>query len=125
MRHARAPGPAAVRFAQGRPGSQKGDQEGVRHLCARAGDPMTELVVVSFRGPVAHDRDESGRTQTPAASGGLVTGLLALPDLDSRGTWVCAAMTEEDRAVAEEGLMSVDVRGRKLSVRMVALEPQA
>jgi trehalose 6-phosphate synthase len=86
---------------------------------------MTELVVVSFRGPVVHDRDESGRTQTPAASGGLVTGLLALPDLESRGTWVCAAMTDEDRAVSEEGPISVEVRNRKVAVRMVALEPQA
>jgi trehalose 6-phosphate synthase len=86
---------------------------------------MTELIVVSFRGPVVHDRDEGGRTQTPASSGGLVTGLLALPDLDERGTWVCAAMTEEDRAVAEEGPIRVEVRGRKLGVRMVALEPQA
>jgi trehalose 6-phosphate synthase len=86
---------------------------------------MTDLVVVSFRGPVVYDRDETGRTQTAAASGGLVTGLLALPDLETRGTWVCAAMTDEDRAVAEEGVVSVEVRGRKVAVRMVALEPQA
>jgi trehalose 6-phosphate synthase len=86
---------------------------------------MTELVVVSFRGPVVHDRDDTGRTQAAAASGGLVTGLLALPDLETRGTWVCAAMTDEDRAVAQEGVISAEVRGRKVAVRMVALEPQA
>ena len=86
---------------------------------------MTELVVVSFRGPVVHSRDESGRTQAGAASGGLVTGLLALPDLEDHGTWVCAAMTKEDRLVAEEGEVVVEVRGRKVAVRMVALEPLA
>lgn len=86
---------------------------------------MTELVVVSFRGPVVHHRDDSGRTQAGAASGGLVTGLLALPDLEDHGTWVCAAMTEEDRLVAGEGEVVVEVRGRKVAVRMVALEPLA
>ncbi len=86
---------------------------------------MTELVVVSFRGPVVHSRDESGRTEAGAASGGLVTGLLALPDLAERGAWVCAAMTDEDRAVAAEGEVICEVRGRKVAVRMVALEPLA
>jgi trehalose 6-phosphate synthase len=86
---------------------------------------MTDLVVVSFRGPVVHSRDDSGRTQAGAASGGLVTGLLALPAFDDRGTWVCAAMTDEDRLVAEEGSVTVEVRGRKVVVRMVALEPEA
>ncbi|HUR50591.1 MAG TPA: trehalose-6-phosphate synthase [Mycobacteriales bacterium] len=86
---------------------------------------MTELVVVSFRGPVVYERDATGRTETAAASGGLVTGLLALPDLETRGTWVCAAMTDEDRAVAEEGVATAEVRGVKVSVRMVALEAQA
>ncbi|MDP9181476.1 MAG: trehalose-6-phosphate synthase, partial [Actinomycetota bacterium] len=79
----------------------------------------------SFRGPVVHSRDDNGRAQAAAASGGLVTGLLALPAFDDRGTWVCAAMTEEDRLVAEEGPVTVEVRGRKVVVRMVALEPQA
>ena len=86
---------------------------------------MSELVVVSFRGPVVHTRDQSGRAQAGASSGGLVTGLLSLPALDDRGTWVCAAMTDEDRLVAEEGPVTVEVRGRKVTVRMVALEPQA
>ena len=43
---------------------------------------MTELVVVSFRGPVVHSRDETGRTQAGAASGGLVTGLLGTRDME-------------------------------------------
>ena len=86
---------------------------------------MSELIVVSFRGPVVHSRDDNGRAQAAAASGGLVTGLLALPAFDDRGTWVCAAMTEEDRLVADEGPVTVEVRGRKVVVRMVALEPLA
>ena len=81
--------------------------------------------MVSFRGPVVYSRDESGRTQAGAASGGLVTGLLALPAFDDQGVWVCAAMTDEDRLVAEEGAVTVEVRGRKVVVRMVELEPQA
>ena len=83
---------------------------------------MTELIVVSFRGPVVHGRDDTGRTQTAAPAGGLVTGLLALPDL---GTWVCVAMTDEDRAVAAEGEVVAEVRGRKVALRMVAPEPEA
>ena len=86
---------------------------------------MTELVVVSFRGPVAHTRGPEGRSATGAAAGGLVTGLLALPAFEDRGTWVCAAMTDEDRVVAEEGPTTVEVRGRKITVRMVALDPEA
>jgi trehalose 6-phosphate synthase len=86
---------------------------------------MTDLVVVSFRGPVVHTRDQEGRHATGAAAGGLVTGLLALPAFEDRGAWVCAAMTDEDRAVAAEGPTTVEVRGRKVNVRMVALEPKA
>ena len=86
---------------------------------------MTDLVVVSFRGPVVHTRDEEGRSAKGAAAGGLVTGLLALPAFEDRGTWVCAAMTDEDRVVASEGPTTVEVRGRKVNVRMVALEPKA
>lgn len=86
---------------------------------------MTGLIVVSYRGPVVHSRDAQGRSHSPAPSGGLVTGLLSLPDLHERGVWVCAALTDEDREVAAEGRFVVSVRGRKVDVHLVALERQA
>jgi trehalose 6-phosphate synthase len=87
-----------------------------------------EVVVVSYRGPVSFVRDEAGRHTVPAPSGGLVTALLALPALRSRGVWVCAAMTEEDQAVATEvhdQPFEVQVRDRSVRVRMVRLDPEA
>ena len=60
------------------------------------------LIVVSNRGPVTFDRGPDGERVAKRGGGGLVTalrGLLAHHDV----TWIAAATTDEDRAVAVEG----------------------
>jgi trehalose 6-phosphate synthase len=60
-----------------------------------------KLIVVSNRPPVSFARDEDGRRFARRGGGGLVTALRSLVALHDV-TWVASAMSEEDRAVAEE-----------------------
>jgi trehalose 6-phosphate synthase len=73
------------------------------------------LIIVSNRGPVTYDRDETGARVERRGGGGLVTALRGLRE-DHDVTWVASATTDEDRVVAQEG-------GR--DVVMVAHDPQA
>ena len=59
------------------------------------------LVIASNRGPVEYTRDESGELTGNRGSGGLVTALTAVSQW-AELTWIAAAMTEGDRAVAAE-----------------------
>ena len=63
--------------------------------------PRRRLIVVSNRGPVVHGRDAEGSRVARRGGGGLVT---ALDNLASHHevTWVASALSDEDRAVAEE-----------------------
>ncbi len=60
-----------------------------------------KLIVVSNRGPVSFTRDEHGNRSARRGGGGLVTALRSLVS-HHEVTWIASAMTEEDRAVAEE-----------------------
>ncbi|MGZ4389543.1 MAG: trehalose-6-phosphate synthase, partial [Gaiellaceae bacterium] len=60
------------------------------------------LIVVSNRGPVTFDLDPEGRRVERRGGGGLVTALRGLLDHHDV-TWIAAATTDEDRAVAAEG----------------------
>jgi trehalose 6-phosphate synthase len=60
-----------------------------------------QLIVVSNRGPVSYDRDQDGNRISKRGGGGLVTALRSLVSHHDV-TWVASAMSDEDRAVAEE-----------------------
>ena len=60
------------------------------------------IVVASNRGPVSFDPDASGALTSQRGAGGLVTALSGVFFRDDT-TWVSAAMTDGDRAVALEG----------------------
>jgi trehalose 6-phosphate synthase len=60
-----------------------------------------KLIVVSNRGPASFARDEDGKRIARRGGGGLVTALRSLV-AQHDVTWIASAMTEEDRAVAEE-----------------------
>ncbi|MEX1262618.1 MAG: trehalose-6-phosphate synthase [Actinomycetota bacterium] len=62
----------------------------------------SSVVVASNRGPVSFDRDERGRLSARRGTGGLVTALSGVFYRDDT-TWVSAAMTDGDRAVALKG----------------------
>jgi trehalose 6-phosphate synthase len=59
------------------------------------------LIVVSNRPPVSFGRDEDGNRVARRGGGGLVTALRSLVAMHDV-TWVASAMTDEDRAVADE-----------------------
>jgi trehalose 6-phosphate synthase len=87
-----------------------------------------KLIVVSNRPPVTFGQEENGRRVARRGGGGLVTALRSLVAMHDV-TWVASAMTEEDRAVAEEaGGGSIDETARDGSpyrLRLVAHDEAA
>ncbi|MDP9006598.1 MAG: trehalose-6-phosphate synthase [Actinomycetota bacterium] len=88
------------------------------------------VVLVSHRGPVQFDRSDGERT-VDRGGGGLVTALSGLiPDLH-HAVWVCAALTEEDRAVVAEHDGEAfevgeeqDGAGNQVRLRMVVVDDE-
>jgi trehalose 6-phosphate synthase len=71
-----------------------------------------KLIVVSNRGPVSYRR-EGGKRVARRGGGGLVTALRSLL-AEHDVTWIASAMTDEDRAVAEEAQGdAIDERSRE------------
>lgn len=60
------------------------------------------LVLVSNRGPVTFERDDSGERVEKRGTGGLVTALTGLVNHRKDTLWVASAMTDEDAAVSDE-----------------------
>ena len=85
------------------------------------------LILVSNRGPVKYGRDGDRRTAEPG-HGGLVTALTGLAGHLDDAVWVCAALSDEDVAVAREHEGSAfehDEHGPGMRLRMIELEPDA
>ena len=87
-----------------------------------------KLIVVSNRGPISYTRDEEGKRVAGRGGGGLVTALrsfVAHHDV----TWIASAMTDEDRAVADESggaaVEEVARDGSPYRMRLVAHDPAA
>ena len=92
---------------------------------APAGD--APLILVSNRGPVQHGREGGRRTAKPG-HGGLVTALGGLASHLDDAVWVCAALSDEDSAVAAEHggkAFEPEGGGPGIRVRMVQLDQQA
>ncbi len=82
---------------------------------------MKRLVVVSNRGPISYAQTADGSRETRRGVGGLVTALSGLV-AGHEVTWVCAAMTDEDRAVAAEATCAheeADRDGNRFRLRLV------
>ena len=78
------------------------------------------VVVASNRAPVTFERNEQGKLEGRRGAGGLVTALSGVFFRDD-ATWVAAAMTDGDRAVALKGRpIAPDSRQR---VRYVVIPP--
>ena len=60
---------------------------------------MSELVIASNRGPLSFRQDASGELTSTRGGGGLVSGLTAACE-GHDALWVCAALTDADRAAA-------------------------
>ena len=75
------------------------------------------MIVVSNRGPVTYDRDETGARVERRGGGGLASALRGLADR-ADVTWIASATTDEDREVAREG-------GDDPNVVLLAHDPDA
>jgi trehalose 6-phosphate synthase len=86
-----------------------------------------KLIVVSNRGPVSYSR-EGGERVARRGGGGLVTALRSLVSHHDV-TWIASAMSDEDRAVVQEGndgSMDETARdGAPYRLRLVQHDPQA
>ncbi|MFL5948833.1 MAG: trehalose-6-phosphate synthase [Gaiellaceae bacterium] len=86
-----------------------------------------KLIVVSNRGPVTFGRDESGDRVARRGGGGLVTALRSLV-FDHDVTWIASAMSQEDRAAAEQAGGAIEETARDGSpfrLRLVAHDQTA
>jgi trehalose 6-phosphate synthase len=87
-----------------------------------------KLIVVSNRGPVTYDRDDSGARIARRGGGGLVTALRGLVRHHDV-VWVASAMSDEDRRVAAEsgahGFEETSREGSSYRLRFVAHDPAA
>jgi len=81
------------------------------------------VLVASNRGPISYTRGEDGQLTAKRGGGGMVSGLSAVAETEDM-LWVCAALSEGDRAAAREagpgGLLHWDGAGES-AVRMLDL----
>ncbi|QMU67472.1 trehalose-6-phosphate synthase [Streptacidiphilus sp. P02-A3a] len=73
------------------------------------------VLLASNRGPVSFTVEDDGTLTPRRGGGGLVSGLSAIGD-EIESVWVCAALTEGDRAATRQGLTDP-------SVRMLDIDP--
>jgi trehalose 6-phosphate synthase len=84
-----------------------------------------KLIVVSNRGPLGFARDDTGRRVARRGAGGLVTSLAPLVSHHDV-TWIASALSDEDRAVASEGVVEETARdGSRYRLRFVPHPPSA
>ena len=87
-----------------------------------------KLIVVSNRGPVVYGRDDRGNRVARRGGGGLVTALRSLVS-HHEVTWIASAMSDEDRAIAEESsdgaVLEIARDGSPYRLRLVAHDPVA
>jgi len=77
-----------------------------------------KLIVVSNRGPVSYSR-QNGERVAKRGGGGLVTALRGLVSYHDV-TWIASAISEEDRAVADETIDETARDGSAFRLRLVA-----
>jgi trehalose 6-phosphate synthase len=83
-----------------------------------------KLIVVSNRGPVSYGRAPDGTRTARRGGGGLVTALRSLVQYHDV-TWLASAITEEDRAVADDTFAETAADGSPYTLRLVAHDRQA
>ena len=86
------------------------------------------LILVSNRGPVQYKQTDDGERRVDRGEGGLVTALAGLASHFESALWVCAALGDEDVAVAREHdgkAFDLGEDGPGLPIRMLELDPDA
>ena len=75
-----------------------------------------KVLLASNRGPVSYSIEDDGTVTSRRGGGGLVSGLSAIGD-DVESVWVCAALSEGDRAAIRQH------RSDDPTVRMLDIDP--
>lgn len=87
--------------------------------------PDGQLLIASNRGPVSFTRAADGTLSAKRGGGGVVSGLAAAAD-ETPMLWVCAALSDADRAAAgraKGGLFDPGELGGGATVRMLDIPP--
>ena len=89
------------------------------------GSQRRRILVASNRGPVSFSRDEDGQLTAKRGGGGVVSGLSSVASSEDM-LWVCAALSEADRAAARQspgGLLDLDGHAGGSAVQMLDIPP--
>jgi trehalose 6-phosphate synthase len=84
------------------------------------------VLVASNRGPVSFSLDDDGTLTARRGGGGLVSGLSGIAGTDTDVLWICAALSDADRAAAQAAPSGrLDLAGHDISaaVRMLDIPP--
>jgi trehalose 6-phosphate synthase len=84
------------------------------------------VLIASNRGPVSFSLADDGRLSARRGAGGLVSGLSSVTDHTTDALWVCAALSDADRAAAREapdGRFGPDGTPGGSGVRMLDIPP--
>jgi trehalose 6-phosphate synthase len=77
------------------------------------------VLILSNRGPLSFDAGDDGEVAVRRGAGGLVSGLA--PVVSGTDTiWLAAAMSEGDRAAAQQGVIDAE----RLRVRLLDIDPE-
>jgi trehalose 6-phosphate synthase len=80
-----------------------------------------QILIASNRGPVSYTQGDDGRLSARRGGGGMVSGLSSVAD-DGDMLWVCAALSDADRAAARSapgGMLTAAQAGDGAPVRML------
>jgi trehalose 6-phosphate synthase len=83
------------------------------------------ILIASNRGPVSFTLGDDGRLRARRGGGGVVSGLSSVAG-QADVLWVCAALSDGDRAAARDapdGLLSLDGAAGGSTVRMLDIQP--
>jgi trehalose 6-phosphate synthase len=84
------------------------------------------VLIAANRGPVAFSRDDAGQLRAKRGGGGVVSGLSTVAETQDV-LWVCAALSDDDRAAARaagDGLLEWEGATGDSAVRMLDLPPE-
>ncbi len=84
-----------------------------------------QILIASNRGPVSFTQGDDGVLTAKRGGGGMVSGLSTVAE-DVDMLWVCAALSDADRAAAKAapgGLLDPDQAGAGHAVRMLDIPP--
>ncbi|MEY2565818.1 MAG: trehalose 6-phosphate synthase [Actinomycetota bacterium] len=76
-------------------------------MVPRMPDVDPDILVVSNRGPLSFSRNDNGELETKRGAGGLVS-TLGPGIAERRATWIAAAISDEDREAAGQGMIEAE-----------------